>query len=75
MGIQQDLDADVDLTAEYITNTSEAILLDFTGEDDAEGMWIPLSQVIIKEEIHDLEKGNTVNITMPEWLAINKRLV
>lgn len=60
----------IDLDVHLIAETEKAVLvnLDETNEDDA--VWLPKSQI----EINKKQK-TTINITLPEWLALNKGLI
>jgi positive regulator of sigma E activity len=58
----------IELTVRIIHMTDEAALVT---DDDTEKHWLPLSQVECEDE---LEIGDTVNIEIPEWLAIQEGL-
>jgi ribosome assembly protein YihI (activator of Der GTPase) len=65
----------IELTVEYLAHTQKAILVkDPKTEIEA---WIPRSQI---DEDYDekfldgLEKGDEIDITIPEWLAKDKEL-
>jgi positive regulator of sigma E activity len=49
--------------------TDEAALVT---DDEVSNHWLPLSQIECEDE---LEIGDTVNIEIPEWLAIQEGLV
>ena len=59
----------IDLTLFKHTFTERAILVSETGEGPK--VWLPLSQI----ECEPSDKDNVIAVTMPEWLAIEKRLV
>lgn len=59
----------VDLTLQLHHETDRAILVSDDGEEE-QAVWLPLSQC----EVNKL-KGNVVEVTMPEWLAIDKKLI
>ena len=60
----------IDLDVHLIAETEKAILVNLDENEKDDGVWIPKSQI----EINKRQKI-TVNITMPEWLAIKKGLV
>jgi hypothetical protein len=73
----------VDLTLAVHHKTKLAALVSETG-DEAKAVWLPLSKI----ELHDLDKMVTgfdkrgqsgslplFEVTIPEWLAIDKGLV
>ncbi len=53
---------------EFLHETDSAILVEFDGDE----VWIPLSQI---EWGMDAEKGDTITVSMPEWLAEAKGLI
>ena len=54
--------------------SSQAILLD-QGDGD-EPAWVPKSQILDYEpNVGDLEIGDKITITIPEWLAEAKELI
>lgn len=59
----------VDLTVTRHAETEKAILVSDDGEQDG-AVWLPKSQIEI-----NVDSGTTLQITMPEWLAIDKGLV
>jgi len=63
---------EVDIICTYIRSSDRAILIEVDGEQD----WIPKSQIIdASVDLDDLEKGDPVTITIPEWLAEEKVLI
>jgi hypothetical protein len=50
-----------------------ALCVSATDEKGAKQVWIPKSQ--IKDMPEDREPGETITITIPEWLAIEAGLV
>jgi hypothetical protein len=59
----------VDIICKYISSTDKAILVEVDGERD----WIPISQINdLSVELHTLERGDPLTITIPEWLAEEK---
>lgn len=63
----------VDLMLFIHVETDLAYRVSDTGEDK-DGVWVPKSQVEIEETPSD-RTGRTAIFTMPEWLAIDKKLV
>jgi len=59
----------VDISVQIHHRTERAVLVSGDGNKDRT-VWIPLSQC----EVEDGPRG-TATITMPEWLAIDKRLI
>lgn len=59
----------VDLTMQLHHRTERAILASDDG-DKEKAVWLPLSQI----EVLTKENG-IVEVTMPEWLAVEKGLV
>ncbi len=53
---------------EFLHETDSAILVEYDGEE----VWLPLSQI---EWDGDAEKGDSITVTMPEWLAEEKGLI
>lgn len=50
--------------------TEKAVLVSATGEK-ADAVWIPLSQI----EIYPIGVNGVFEVTMPEWLALDKGLI
>lgn len=59
----------VDVSVVLHHETPKAVLVSDDGNRDR-GVWLPLSQVEVEHK-----KGGVVEVTMPEWLAIEKGLV
>ncbi len=59
----------VDLTLQLHADTSRAILVSDDGDSES-GVWLPKSQIEF-----ETKAGGIVEVTMPEWLAIERRLV
>lgn len=59
----------IDITVHVHAKTSKAILVSEDGDSD-NATWLPLSQVEV-----ELIKGPIHEVTMPEWLAVEKGLV
>lgn len=60
----------IDLTMQIHVQTESAVLASLTGvKDDA--VWLPISQI----EIDRPSPSRIAEITMPEWLAVEKGLV
>mgnify|MGYP006935485999 CR=1 FL=1 len=58
-----------DITVRLVQQTERAILV--TDSDDLEAaVWLPKSQVELVEK-----PGDIVEVTLPEWLAIERGLV
>ena len=63
---------EVDIICKYITSTDKALLI----EADGEQVWIPISQINdLSVELSELERGDPLTITIPEWLAEDKELI
>lgn len=61
----------VDLTVRVHGRTAKAVRVSTDGEDRS-SVWLPLSQV----ELAEPERiGGPAQLTLPEWLAIDKGLV
>ena len=58
-----------DITVQLHQETERAILVSDDGETD-NAVWLPKSQVEIAHK-----PGGIVEVTLPEWLAIERRLV
>ena len=58
----------VDLTLHLHHKTEKAILVSDDGEE-GNAVWVPLSQC----EVEHI-KGNVVEVTLPEWMAVEKGL-
>lgn len=61
---------DVELTLHMHHETDAAYLLSDTGEDD-DGAWVPKALVIKIEPV----RNDLYNVTMPEWMAIDKEFI
>jgi len=65
----------VDLEAVYRWQTKMAWCLDFGTDAD---VWLPKSQCEVDSSPNEnklLRRGDTVTVTLPEWLAIEKGIV
>lgn len=60
----------VDLTLQIHAKTANAIRVSDDG-DNANAVWLPLSQV----EVEETKTEGIVIVTMPEWLAQEKGLI
>lgn len=60
----------VDLKLYRFAETDRAVLVS-DNEDEELAVWIPKSQV----EINTTDRRSVIQVTMPEWLAIQKRFV
>lgn len=58
----------IDILMHVHVETSQAVLASDDGEKK-NAVWLPLSQIEFEK------KGSHVNITMPEWLALEKGLI
>jgi hypothetical protein len=58
----------VDIAVVRHAETEKAILISDTG-DKKDAVWVPKSQVEIEDD------GQTITVTMPEWLAKDKGLI
>jgi hypothetical protein len=61
----------IDLTAQLHHQTDKAILVSGDGERD-NAVWLPLSQV---EWVWADEKHGVIEVTLSEWLAIDKGMI
>lgn len=61
----------VEITARIARRTDRAVLLD----DGTQEIWLPLSQVEIRPLPGAASGSDFVSVTMPEWLAAEKRLL
>lgn len=59
----------IDITVQVHAKTDRAILVSDDGEK-ANAVWLPLSQVEV-----EMKQGGTAEITLPEWLALDKGLI
>ena len=59
----------LDLTMQLHYETKKAVLVSDDGVKE-HAVWLPLSQIEIERKAE-----GTVEVTMPEWLAIDKGLV
>lgn len=59
----------VDLTMQLHHETSKAILVSDDG-DKEHAVWLPLSQIEFERK-----KSGLVEVTLPEWLALEKELI
>ena len=58
----------------YINQTDKAILV--SEDDPDEGIWLPKSQIEYDEnEIDCADKGEEIEIGIPEWLAEQEGLI
>lgn len=57
----------IDLLVEEVHRTASAILVTDGGPE----VWLPLSQI----EVRETDKADIVEITLPEWLALDKGLI
>jgi hypothetical protein len=63
---------DTEVSVEFLRETDKAILVTDTG-DPSDAVWLPKSQIEVQEE--DPERGDTITVTLPEWLAEDKGLI
>ena len=61
----------VDLMVQKHVQTAKAILVSETGEEK-DAVWLPLSQIEVEPA---KGKPGVVVVTMPEWLAMDKKLI
>ena len=59
----------IDITVQVHAKTDRAILVSDDGEE-SNAVWLPLSQVEV-----EMKQGGTAEITLPEWLALDKGLI
>lgn len=59
----------IDVAVHLHARTEKAILVSDSG-DKAKAVWLPLSQIEIEEK-----GGGVGEITLPEWLALEKGLI
>lgn len=63
----------VNLTLQLRTQTGAALLL--AVDEAAEAAWVPMSMAVVRRIVHKGNGISTVDITLPEWLAIEKGFV
>lgn len=61
----------ISITLHLHAETEKAIRVSDTG-NDRDAVWLPLSQVEVEPHAHH---ADTVEMEVPEWLAIQKGLV
>ena len=59
----------IDITVQIHAKTDRAILVSDDGHKE-KAVWLPLSQVEV-----EMMRGGTAEITLPEWLALDKGLI
>lgn len=59
----------IDITVQVHAKTDRAILVSDDGEK-SNAVWLPLSQVEV-----EMKQAGTAEITLPEWLALDKGLI
>lgn len=59
-----------ELELHFHAGTGKAMRLSLTG-DDTQAEWVPRSQIEVLDLVEP-DKGDTVNIEIPEWLAKQK---
>ena len=65
-------DNETDIICKYVSSTDKAVLVEIDGDKE----WIPISQIRdASVDLDELEKGDPVTITIPEWLAEEKGLM
>ena len=62
---------DMQVVYHHHTDAAVKVALDFT----TKGIWLPLSEVQVDEDLDDQFAGNLINITAPQWLLEKKELV
>ena len=63
----------VDIKCRVISITDAAVLLDHDGDAD-NFQWVPLS-VLDVDEIKELAVNETYELSIPEWIAIEKEMI
>ena len=43
--------------------------------EDDDTIWLPKSQISYDEKLNGYERGDTITVEMPEWLAEDKELI
>ena len=61
----------IKITLEILWETDDALKVTDCGDLES-NIWVPLSQITLA---YDAEVGDTVEITMPEWLAKDKDFI
>ena len=61
----------VDVHLYVLRETTKAIMVAEDPHDTANAMWLPKSQI----EVEDMPDRAYKCVTMPEWLAVEKRLI
>jgi hypothetical protein len=73
---------EVEVSVDFITHTDMAVLVTDGGERDA--VWLPKSLISDvdytdtrpdAEDWDDLVRGDTITVTIPEWLALDRGLI
>jgi len=62
----------IEVTVEYEHQTEHAI---YTNDGTSESIWIPKSQIKEPPDYDNLKKGDTIDILIPIWLAMDKGLI
>ena len=60
-----------DLTVNYVTHTNSAIKVRYDGDTH----WLPISQIEIGDDLDELSLGDKIEISVPDWLAVEKEMV
>lgn len=63
---------DIDIKVAYVFETAKAILV---CDEEQNEIWLPKSQIDGWDNNMHIEKGEMVEITIPEWLAIKNNLI
>lgn len=61
------------MTVVLLSTTESAILI--TTNDDDEGVWLPRSKVEWERKSPMFRRPEYIEITMPEWLAMDRGLI
>ena len=67
------MSGNVELDGTYLHQTSDGIKIDFHG--DGEGVWLPKSLIDVEADLDLLNQGDSVEVEIPPWLAMEKGLI
>jgi hypothetical protein len=57
-------------TLEFLFQSENAILV----KDGNNEIWLPKSKIVFDDEYEELEKGELIKISIPNWIAEDKEL-
>jgi len=62
----------IDITVQLKHQTDLAILVT---DDGTNAIWLPKSQIECDVDLDNADVGDTIEVTLPEWLALDKGLI